>query len=302
MPRPPRIHVPAGFYHISQRGNYRQRLFTSAADRDVLNSFVAAALEKYGARCHGFCWMSNHIHLLLQVGNVPTGEILRPITSNYARYRHRLLNRKGHLFERRYHASLIDENEYFQVALRYVHMNPVHAGMVTDPAAYRWSSHRAYLGLESIPWLTTDFGLSTFGITVEQARAQYSTFMRQASSENAPSPLHPLPGRDPRILGSDVWAAQLPVKLMTPALDLTLEQMVEQVCRKHGVSVDTVRSASRARNLAPIRAEMAAWIREYRIATLAELGAYLHRDPSGLSQLLARYRPCVDASSLVADL
>ena len=79
MPRPPRLHVPGGFYHVVLRGNHREALFSTAADRGVLNEIVADAAERSRTHVHAFCWMSNHLHTLLQVADEPLGAIMQRI-------------------------------------------------------------------------------------------------------------------------------------------------------------------------------------------------------------------------------
>ena len=67
MPRPPRLHIPGGCYHVMLRGNHREPLFGSVADRQVLNDIVIDVLGRFDTRIHAFCWMSNHLHALLQI-------------------------------------------------------------------------------------------------------------------------------------------------------------------------------------------------------------------------------------------
>jgi putative transposase len=162
MPRKPRIHVPGAFYHVTLRGNHRQDIFFSDQDRALLNEIVADVIEALQARVHGYCWMTNHVHLLIQVGESPLGRVMLRIASRYARQVQQRFRTTGHLFECRYHAVLVDADEYLLTLLKYVHLNPVQAGMVSTPDQYAWSSHHAYLGLRVEPWVTTDFGLGMF--------------------------------------------------------------------------------------------------------------------------------------------
>ena len=141
MPRPPRLHVPGGHYHVVLRGNHREDLFATRDDRRVLDDIVADALIEQDARLHAYCWMTNHLHALVQVGDRPLGKLMHRIAVRYSRFRHRALDTVGHLFERRYRARLVDVDRYFVAVLRYVHLNPVKAGLATDPAQYPWSSH-----------------------------------------------------------------------------------------------------------------------------------------------------------------
>jgi len=83
--RRPRLHVPGGFYHVTLRGNHRQDIFFSDEDRFRLERYVATALEQVGARTHAYCWMTNHIHLLIQVADTPLGAFMQRIGTRYAR-------------------------------------------------------------------------------------------------------------------------------------------------------------------------------------------------------------------------
>lgn len=86
MPRHPRLHVPRGFYHVTLRGNHSESIFSTDGDRQKLNAIVAEAIDKYGARVHLFCWMTNHLHFLLQIGEVKAGKVVQRIAMRYSRY------------------------------------------------------------------------------------------------------------------------------------------------------------------------------------------------------------------------
>ena len=115
----------------------------------VLNSIVGETLARSQARVHAFCWMTNHLHALVQISDIPLAPIMQRIAMRYARYRHRRLETTGHLFERRYGARFINDDAYFLTVLRYIHLNPCKANLVVDPTDYPWSSHGAYLGRRS---------------------------------------------------------------------------------------------------------------------------------------------------------
>jgi len=188
MPRQPRLHAPGAFYHVTLRGNHRQDIFFSARDRTLLDELIAEVIVRFMARVHAYCWMTNHVHLIVQVGDTPLGRIMLRIASRYARQTQAHLRTTGHLFERRYHAVMVDADEYLLELLRYIHLNPVRAGIVERPIDYPWSSHQAYLGLRTTPWVTTDFALSMFHHNREQAVAAYDRFVEQRLDDVA-SPL-----------------------------------------------------------------------------------------------------------------
>jgi REP-associated tyrosine transposase len=287
MPRPPRLHVPGAHYHVILRGNHREALFGRSADRCTLNDIISRVRDRLDFRVHAFCWMTNHLHMLVQVADRPLGEIMQRIAVSYSRYRHKVLRTSGHLFERRYKAKLVEVDTYFWAVVRYIHMNPVKARMATDPAAYPWSSHCAYLGLQSIPWLTTQFGLSMLSSNLLHARAVYRRFMLApaADAEDLDDESHP---EDPRILGTDRFISSIRPIPYRSRSSATLEQFANALCRQHGITVQYLQSPSRSRKLTPVRVALATQAVERRLATLSDIARFLHRDPSALTRLLAR--------------
>ena len=163
MPRRLRIHLANGFYHVTLLGNHQQAIFHTVQDRQLLNVIVAESIERHAAQVHAYCWMTNHLHLLVRVSDEPLGHVMRLIASKYAKAFQRKLDTSGHLFERRYFARLIDGDAYLMAVLRYIHLNPVAAGLTPSAAEYPWSSHHAYGGGSAESWLTMDFVLALFG-------------------------------------------------------------------------------------------------------------------------------------------
>ncbi|HZF15093.1 MAG TPA: transposase [Steroidobacteraceae bacterium] len=290
MPRQPRLHVPGGHYHVVLRGNHREALFSTDGDRNVLDDIVADALPAFGARLHAYCWMTNHLHTLVQIADRPLGKLMQRIAVRYSRHRHRTLQTAGHLFERRHRAKLIDVDRYFHAVLRYIHLNPVNAGVVKDAADYPWCSHRAYLGLEGIPWVTTEFGLSLFSTDRANARAAYAAFMRTGVPGDDLDVTVVLSDSDSRVIGADEFVERIRPPDQ-PRSSLTLAQLAETICNRHGIPVSIIRSPAALRLLTPIRVEIARSAIEQRVATLAEVARYLDRDPSTLYQLMNRHLP-----------
>lgn len=288
MPRLPRLHVPGAHYHVILRGNHREALFGCAADRNALNDIVADVIGRFGVRLHAFCWMTNHVHALLQIADQPLGKVMQRIAMRYSRHRHKALRTTGHLFERRYKAKLVDVDAYFVSLLRYIHLNPVKAHIVRDPSDYPWSSHRAYLGEGSPAWLTIDFGLSLFAADLVRARAAYREFMLSpGDDEDLEVQTHP---HDSRILGNDTFLAKLPLTSYRPRSPLTIEQLAATICAKHGVGVELLRSSSSLRTLTPIRLELLQQAIDQRIGTLTEIARFLNRDPSTLCKLALKHQ------------
>jgi putative transposase len=289
MPRLPRLHVPGGMYHVILRGNHREDLFGTARNRDVFNEIVAEALSKYKARLHAFCWMTNHIHAVVQIGDKPLSKVMQRIQMRYSRYRHKQLRTRGHLFERRYRALLVEADAYLVALLRYIHLNPVRAGMVTAVGDYPWSSHRVYLGAESLPWLTTEFGLGLFGRTRGSALRSYQVIMAQACCASEERLLEETHVDDARVLGGDRFLAALPPLRLKPKSRLTLAQLVDQVCRQQGFATSRVKSPTKDHDVSKVRAEISRRAVDERVASIGEVARYLGRSPAAVCGLLKRH-------------
>jgi putative transposase len=145
MPRLRRYCPPGIPVHIIQRGNNRQICFTSDSDMAAYANWLAKAAEKYGLRIHAWVFMTNHIHLLATPEYEHTvSRVMQMIGRYYVPYFNQANKRTGTLFERRFRACLVQEEQYFLACPRYIELNPVRAGMVRDPADYIWSSYRTH--------------------------------------------------------------------------------------------------------------------------------------------------------------
>ena len=131
MARKPRIHLPDGLYHVIFRGNGGQDVFLTDADYRRFYLLLQEGTFRFGYRVHAFCLMTNHIHLALQVGEIPLSRSMQNLSFRYTRWLNWREQRTGHLFQGRYKAVLVDGDSYLLELVRYIHLNPVRAGMVT---------------------------------------------------------------------------------------------------------------------------------------------------------------------------
>jgi putative transposase len=283
MPRPLRIHVPAAFYHVTLRGNHRQNIFFSPADRRLFEDITCEVLERFAARLHAYCWMTDHVHMLLQVGDAPLGRLMLRIAGRYARSIQKHLRTTGHLFEKRYHPILVDADEYLLELLRYIHLNPVRAHMVDHPTQYPWSSHHAYLGNPTGPWITTDFALSLFHPQRERALDAYRRFIDQDLDASL-SPLSQCNPNDRRILGSDDFAAQLLGRAWKPKSRKTLATLIAEGCEQFSVSLEALRSRSCQRRLTAARAWITHQALILQITSLSEVARSFNRSEASLRE------------------
>lgn len=312
MPRPTRLHVPGGLYHVVLRGNHRQPIFLVPSDRAMLDDLVAEGLARFSARVHAYCWMTNHVHMAIQVGDTPLGPLVQRIAGQYARRLQRRLPTTGHLFEGRYRAVLVDADEHLLRLTRYIHLNPSRAGMVADPVDYPWSGHRAYLGLAVVPWLTTDFTLRVLGPDMRRARREYRRMIALGGDpEDSVQFSHGVPG-DCRVLGPDRFLNDLEVKRTQvsriggaqgrrsgPRCDRpSLEQLVDAAATEFGVGAEVLASASRSSALTRARCAVAERAVACGVASLCEVARRLNRSHSSLSEALERQRRRAEGRSV----
>ena len=294
MPRPLRLHVPGGVYHVILRGNHRQPVFTAPGDRVMLDALVAETLERFNARVHAYCWMSNHLHLALQVADTPLGPIVRRVAGVYARRIQQRLATTGHLFERRYRSVLVDADAHLLRLVRYIHLNPLRAGLVADPAEYPWSGHRAYLGLASVPWLTTDFTLRLLGSHRARARLAYSRLIAAGGGPDDSALFTRGMPADTRVLGDDGFLARVTaIRARTRASNSswpTLEQLIAATAEESGCTPEAMASTSKARAATDARCLVAQRALTAGIASLSEVARRLNRSHSSLIEALQRRR------------
>ncbi len=286
MPRRPRLHVPGGLYHVILRGNGHQTIFFDADDRYRWESFLEEGVSRYSHRIHAYCWMTNHVHLAIQCSDVPLSKFMAFVASQYARSTNKKINRSGHLFERRYRAIPVQADSYLQELVRYIHQNPLRAGLVDDIADYHWSSHLAYVYGNEPNWLTSNWVLSMFGDTVADARSRYARFMRIPCRAVIGQSLREGAGDDNRVLGDDGFIESLGGKPRQSSNRGNLKELTLEICRKYDVSEVMLASASRDRKHSRIRAEIGLVAIESGIATNAEIARLFNRCQSGMSRAI----------------
>ena len=186
MARPLRVEFAGAIYHLTSRGNARQKVFFTDTDRELFLDTLSQVVSRYGWICHAYCLMANHYHLLVETpkGNLSLG--MRQLNGMYTQSFNRRHNRVGHLFQGRFKAILVEKESYLLELCRYIVLNPVRVKGKGEIGGWKWSSYRATAGLASVPeFLSTDWILGQFGKNRAKAQKQYRTFVREGL-ENRP--------------------------------------------------------------------------------------------------------------------
>lgn len=194
MPRGPRLDAPGVLHHVMVRGIERRAIFQDEADRRDFVARLAAVTAPGAWEVYAWALLPNHLHLLVRTGRRPLGRTLGSLLAGYAGAFNRRHHRHGHLFQNRYRSIVVEEEPYLVELTRYIHLNPLRAGLVRDLPAldrYPWTGHSVLLGKARQPWQAVDAILGQFGHRVGEARRRYRQFVAEGRGQ----------GRRPDLVG-----------------------------------------------------------------------------------------------------
>ena len=182
MPRGPRLDAAGALHHVMARGIERREIFIDDRDREDFLARLAGLVAATGTRIFAWCLIPNHFHLLVRSGAAGLSAFMRRLQTGYAVTFNRRHRRVGHLFQNRYKSILVEEEPYLLELVRYLHLNPLRAGLVQGMRgldSFPWSGHAALLGLREAAWQDTAFVLGQFGRDEVRARRAYRQFVTE---------------------------------------------------------------------------------------------------------------------------
>ena len=184
MARQLRIEFEGAFYHITSRGNLRGDVFFEDKDRETFLEILTKTKERYSYLLHAYALMDNHYHLLIETPKANISRIMQNVNTSYTVYINRRYPRSGHLFQGRFKGIIVDKDEYLVTLSRYIHLNPVRAGMVKNPEEYKWTSYRAYMDKSGKQRaVDTSDTLTVFSENKGKAKEKYRTFVDAGIAE-----------------------------------------------------------------------------------------------------------------------
>ncbi|MBW6464335.1 MAG: transposase [Firmicutes bacterium] len=181
MPRKARQKSESGIYHIITRGVNRQAIFEDDDDRQQYYMVLAKAKDKSPFELYAYCFMDNHVHLLIREGAENVSDVMRRIGSSYVYRYNKKYDRVGYLFQDRYRSEPVCDDQYFMTVLRYIHNNPLKAGIVKSIEDYKWSSFDDYLKDRGIT--DTEFALNMFAKNKEKALNLFDKFHQEINDD-----------------------------------------------------------------------------------------------------------------------
>lgn len=180
--RPKRIEYVGAIYHVMQRGNNKEIIFRGDMDKQFYMAELANSKKMFDFQLYGYALLDNHYHLLLQTGEIHLSKIMQRLNSLYSRYYNRVHERSGHLFGIRYKASIINDERYLLAVLRYIHWNPVRAGICRTVSEYKWSSD-VYYRNDKTGLINTNFILNSISKNHQFATNEYLRLIQDDATE-----------------------------------------------------------------------------------------------------------------------
>jgi len=239
MGRPIRIQYPGALYHVTSRGNERRDIFVDDDDRRKFLGILADYHDRFGIVLHCYVLMDNHYHLVLEtpLGNLV--KVMHGVNSSYTGYFNRKYVRAGHLFQGRYKAIVVQKDAYLLELSRYVHLNPVRAGIVKDPEEYTWSSYLGYIRKSKrVEWVEYAWILSHFDQGGKAGQKNYRQFVTGALGKDKDSPLRQLYGQ--LVLGSEEFIEKIKALLKGEKIS---QEIVERKRLEHYPRPDKILAA-----------------------------------------------------------
>ena len=310
MPRQPRLCIPYVLHHVIVRGIEKRDIFIDDADKEHFVSRFSALLTEGSTKCFAWSLMSNHFHLLLMPTTVALSETMRRLLTGYAVYFNRKYQRSGHLFQNRYKSILCEEEPYFLELVRYIHLNPLRAGIVADLEGldhYQWSGHAVLLGNRAMEGQERDEVLARFGRGKAHAVREYRQFVADGIAAGRREDLiggglkrsqvhrqenKEITAYDERILGSGGFVETLTrggnnIREQKKPV-LSLADLLQNVCGMTGVDAQVMRRPGKERTAARARAIFCCLaVREYGYSG-KEAGAATGLKSSGVSIAVQR--------------
>jgi putative transposase len=334
MPRKARIDAPGALHHIIVRGIEGKAIFNDRYDRYNFLDRLGDVLSDTSTPCFAWALMFNHVHLLLRTGLTPIAKVMQRMLTGYAQQFNRRHKRHGQLFQNRYKSFLCEEDTYLLELVRYIHLNPLRAGVVKDLmqlSTYPFSGYHVLMGKNDHVWQDTDYVLGMFGKTLGAARSACAAFMAKGVSAGRRPELvggglirsvggwSALKGYrksgirikgDERILGSSDFVEKtlkqtnerLEEKTRLQAAGPDLEALIEKAADYFKVDIEDLKTASKERRISHARSMVCYLAVRKLMISCAEVARALKISPSTVSKTVIKGRVVYDRKKIQKDL
>ena len=320
MPRQARLDVRGALHHIMVRGINKSAIFDDEQDRARFLERLGQKVTEARASVYAWALMDNHAHILFKSGQEGISAVMRKLLTGYAQYYNRRHRRTGHLFENRYKSILCDEDHYLLALIRYIHLNPVRAGIITtltELDSYPWSGHSTIMEKSRQDWMDTAYVLTQFAHRKKAARNAYRTFVAEGMAMGRIAELsggglirskggwsQVLSARrkgkneefDERILGSGDFVNAIlkeaeektRSQLKFRRVGKTIIKIIDEECARGKISPHELKGGSRRRKVCVLRAAIAKRGLDELGLSLAEIARQVGVTTSSIARAVAR--------------
>ncbi len=320
MPRGARLDAPGTLHHVILRGIEKRKIVDNDNDRQNFVTRMGKKAKDTGTSIYAWALMNNHAHILLHSSDIGLPTFMRRFLSGYAVSYNRKHKRYGHLFQNRYKSIICEEDPYFMELVRYIHLNPLRAGIVESMAKldhYKWCGHCVVMNRRKNDWQDREYVLQWFGRKEGEAKKSYRAFVKKGIALGKRPDLtgggliRSMGGwsvvkamrksgvkeeSDDRILGSGVFVSEVisqaedkvKYQLSAEKLQKSIKEEIEKRCKKEKITHALLCSGSRRKPLPKIRRDIALkLINDYGVS-LAETARQLGISTSGVAQIVRR--------------
>jgi len=284
MARRPRIFAPGLLYHVMARGNQRQKTFRCGDDYQAYLKLLEHYRVKFAVRIYAYCLMPNHVHLLVESGSFPLSKLMQGLQQSYTQYFNRSYRKTGHLFQGRYRAIICDKDKYLLALVRYIHLNPVRAGLTKRAEDYVYSGHGSYLTEKGARIIDGRPILAMLG-----SRRAYGKFVMDGLSEAHNEAYYRV--EDQRFLGEEGFGEELTreiAKEEQPKRKQSIELDVKKIAKSLKTTVESLRGKDRRWEISAKRARSVALLVHEQGHRAGEVAKYFGRDQANISMMLLR--------------
>jgi len=317
MPRQARLDAPGTLHHVMIHGIEGIKIFKNDKDRDDFISHIRELVKKTNTRVLAWVLMENHVHFLLISGHPGLSPFMRSLLTGYAVRFNRKYKRSGHLFQNRYKSIVCEEEPYLLELVRYIHLNPLRAMVVSsieELNRYRWSGHSNLIGRRKNDWQEREYVLKYFSEDKKKSVRSYRRFIKEGKDQGVRSELvggglvrsaggwsQVLSFRekktnveyDSRILGGGDFVANIlreaDAKLKRQLKDRkkggSVDKVIKTMCKKDGITEQELQYGSKRRKVSKVRAKISCHLSQKGV-TMAEIARHVGVSTSAIAKAI----------------
>lgn len=275
-------HYQGAIYHVMLRGNNKENIFFQHKDYEYFIERLQICIQKYGIKIHLFCLMTNHVHLVIEVEQIPLSKVMQSLQTSFTMTMNKRHQRCGHLSQGRFIDKLVQDEKYLLELCFYIHNNPLKANLVQNLNDYRWSSHHAYLEI-MFDWVNTGLINSLLQRHAVNEHVTYLDFINDRDNAFATPRFFEIDAAG-NIKVKDIINQENVLSHKTEINHLELSLIIEKTCEQFDIARDKLYSESSAAKIVMARSVIAYISHYYGVYYLKDIAYHFGRAPESFSR------------------